>query len=120
MDELEFDWGILRYDLESFYDEKYGCSFVELTSIRPYSQAIKKFVFDLPESVLSCLGVLVKYLQDFNLDSMLRMPGVQFRKLSSRYEMAINGVTLKNLEVRFNKYHTEFERSFEIMQMERK
>lgn len=64
-----------------------------------YLDQLKKRIFGLPESVASCIGVLINYLKDFKLDGMLRIAGLQFKKLSSRFEMSINGTTLKNLEV---------------------
>lgn len=109
MDDLKYDWGTTRFDIEEFYEsteDKY-VAFFSFNMIREYLQEVKKHVFELPESVLSCLGVLVNYLRDFKLEGMLRMPGLQIKRLSSRFEMSINGVTLKNLELLRNSANGE-------------
>jgi DNA mismatch repair protein MSH3 len=99
LDDLSFDWGVIRYDLESLYDTD--------GEEKEYVQEVKNRVFELPENVLSCVGVILNYLKQFKLEGMLRMPGVQFKKLTSRYEMSISGVTLKNLELLRNSTNGE-------------
>ncbi|KAL0477634.1 DNA mismatch repair protein [Acrasis kona] len=42
---------------------------------------------------------MINHLKTFKLERMMCMPGMTFNKLTNRYEMNINGVTLNNLEI---------------------
>nr|XP_006811682.1 PREDICTED: DNA mismatch repair protein Msh3-like [Saccoglossus kowalevskii] len=82
-------------------DDDYGGGNVNDDSTSQASSPGNKLqqVVNLPKSVLSCYAALIKYLQDFHLENVLKLtsnvkpftPGANYMKL--------NACTLKNLEI---------------------
>ncbi|XP_054842632.1 DNA mismatch repair protein Msh3 [Eublepharis macularius] len=72
----------------------YGCQGHDSTGSQTLS-----VVLNLDKPVLCSLAAVITYLKEFNLEKILHNPN-NFKKLSSEAEyMALNGTTLKNLEI---------------------
>uniref|UniRef100_A0A672ZEF6 DNA mismatch repair protein MSH3 n=1 Tax=Sphaeramia orbicularis TaxID=375764 RepID=A0A672ZEF6_9TELE len=60
-------------------------------------------VVSLDSPVICCLGPLIQYLQEFNLDRLLRSQSSSLRRLSCESEgMTLSAATLRNLEILSN------------------
>eukprot|EP00698_Gefionella_okellyi_P001297 TRINITY_DN1122_c0_g1_i1.p1 TRINITY_DN1122_c0_g1~~TRINITY_DN1122_c0_g1_i1.p1 ORF type:complete len:1035 (-),score=166.89 TRINITY_DN1122_c0_g1_i1:139-2832(-) len=62
------------------------------------SQDDKSATDILPELSVQCLGALIMYLQEFGLDTMLKLQ-CNFQHFSNRTHMLLSGNTLRNLEI---------------------
>ncbi|MBN3317605.1 MSH3 protein, partial [Atractosteus spatula] len=93
MDSGHFEYSTALQVVSDFYT---GAS-----SGKPGSQLLSS-VISLDRPVICCLGAVIKYLIEFNLDKVLLCTS-SFRQLSSEAEyMTLSATTMKNLEILHN------------------
>jgi len=61
-------------------------------------KALIEKIQSFPDQIVVCLGVILQYLKQFKLESVLKL-GVHFHCLSSQTSINLNAITLRNLEI---------------------
>ncbi|XP_075448439.1 DNA mismatch repair protein Msh3 isoform X4 [Ascaphus truei] len=108
MDYLNFEYNQAFQLISEFYgNETPDSGGTEHISVNSHITSFKKNycsqrlsqILNLEKTVICSLAAVIKYLQEFNLEKILRSPS-NFTQLSSKCDyIKMNGTTLKNLEI---------------------